>query len=756
MDNMNTISGRNVAVLMLLIMNSQVQAILMSRTPTGVHHHLARCIRSISERYFTQHRSLMISLSGCTCLKEHKLERPSTCQRHFNDVHNDLAKELHGVGRWSMVLSNRTERIIDRNDYMKHGSYILLVCWKSVNGVPDINVDFNKHLQNLSNTSSWNPEARLLVVVQQECSSHDTGVLVRSLLQELWHFKVINSVILLQICERDDHKVREHSSELLSTKILHPEHQEYNGHESKGLPCLVTEFDGSNKCDKQIAFSTKGNKIADYSALNKAVFRLYTWIPYQNSDRCTEVLDIAELDLWSSEGHGGFLYNYPLFPPKIFSDLEGCPIFILTAEYPPFVVSVPHVTPNTSKKLVFEEGPVMRLLKTVSSKMNMTENITGVETDRVFPELFTKIKDGKFDVLFSPLSLLHFGKTFLDETYVLSQKRGRFVVPCGQTFARWNSVIRVFSPDLWLTVFLSMLIACILMLCLTSCLNKLSQSEYQVYQRLSSCLISMWAVLLGLSVSVMPRADIFRVFFSTWLIYCLAVNTVFQAFLTTFLINPGRERHIQSIQELLSSGLPYGFDPQCDKTFNDTEEIVMRTILQHRIPCSPYTTCMDWVAYHRNFSTPSTDNIVDYFITTKYVDYQGQPLLCTLKEEYYSSNNVIHMMKGNPLFQRVNEIVGRIVESGIFNQWTKEFFDSLKLKKGVISLRTLQDEYYNLNLEHIQSAFWVLCVGLGLGIAVFVAQLCFPQRLLQSGKYLNNRSSSTFTNSPNRVLCPLF
>lgn len=748
MDHMNTVSGRNVAVLVLLIMNSQVQAILLSRAPTGVHHHLARCIRNISDRYFSPHRSLMISLSGCTCLKEHKLERPSVCQRRFNDVENYLAKELHGVGQWTMVLSNRIGRIIDNNDYMEHGSYILFVCWKSVDDVSSITVDFNKHLQNLSNMSSWNPEARFLVAVQRECASHDTSVLVRSLLQELWHFKVINSVILVQICEREDYKIHERSSELSSTKILHPEHQE-----CKGLPCLVTEFDDSNKWDKPIALSTRGNKIEDYSALNKEVFGFYTWVPYHSPDRCTEVLDIAELDLWSSEEHGGFLYTYPLFPPKIFNDLQGCPIFILTAEYPPFVVSLRHDTRNTSKKLAFEEGPVMRLLKTVASKMNMTEDITGVETNRVFPELFTKIKDGKFDILFSPLSLLHFGKTFLDETYVLSQKRGRFIVPCGQTFSRWNSIIRVFSPDLWLTVFLSMLIACILMLCLTGCLNKLSQAEYQVYQSLSSCLISIWAILLGLSVSVMPRSDSFRVFFSTWLIYCLAVNTVFQAFLTTFLINPGRKHHIESIQELLNSGLPYGFDPQCDKTFNDTEESVMRTILQHRIPCSPYTTCMDWVAYHRNFSTPSTDNIVDYFITTKYVDYQGTPLLCALKEEYYSSNNVIHMTKGNPLFQRVNEIVGRIVESGIFNQWTKELFNSLKLKKGVISLRTLQDEYYNLNLEHVQSAFWVLCVGLALGSAVFVVQLCLPHRLLQSGKYIKNRISSKVTNSPKLVLC---
>jgi hypothetical protein len=214
MNHMNTISGKNVAVLMLLIMNSQVQAILMFRDPTGVHHHLARCVRCVSDRYFSPHRTLMVSLSGGTYLKEDMLERPSICQRQLNDVENYLAKELHGVGRWSMTLFNRTERIIDRNDYMKHGSCIVFVCWKSVHGVSGITLDFNKHLQNLSNTSSWNPEARFLAVVQQESASRGTGVLVRSLLRELWQFKVINSVILVQICERDDHTVRQRSSEL--------------------------------------------------------------------------------------------------------------------------------------------------------------------------------------------------------------------------------------------------------------------------------------------------------------------------------------------------------------------------------------------------------------------------------------------------------------------------------------------------------------------------------------------------------------
>jgi hypothetical protein len=553
-------------------------------------------------------------------------------------------------------------------------------------------------------------------------------VLVRSILQELWHFRVVNCAVLVRICESDENK-RDGGLSQPSTDNLHPAHQEYEALKRKMLTGPITEFESFSKCNKPTATSNGKSKTEASSTLKKAMFGLYTWNPYRSPETCAEVVDISELDVWNSEGHGGFLHNSPLYPPKISSDLQGCPFFVLISEYPPFLVALRNATQNTSSKLEFEEGPIMRLLKALSSEMHMTLNITGVEAARVFPQMFAKIKDGKFDVLFCPVSLLHFGRTFLDETYVLAQKRGRFMVPCGQTFPRWNSVIRVFSPNLWFSVFLSIIIACVLMY-LTGYLYKLPQPEYQVYQSLSSCLINMWALLLGSSLSAMPRSDSFRIFFSAWLMYCFAVDTVFQAFLTSFLINPGRERQIESIQELLRTDLPYGFDPQCDSMFNDTGDGVMKTILQHRIPCSPYTTCMDWVAYHRNFSTPSTDNIVDYFTAIKYVDNQGKPLVCAIKEEYYSGNNVIHIMKGNPLFQLVNQIVGRIVEAGIFNQWTKELLDSLKLKKGVTSLWTLQDEYYSLSLVHVQSAFWFLCAGLALATAVFVAQLCLCQRCL--------------------------
>jgi hypothetical protein len=46
----------------------------------------------------------------------------------------------------------------------------------------------------------------------------------------------------------------------------------------------------------------------DFSGIKRAVFGLCTWYPYGSLYKCTEVLDVVELDLWSSEYHAGFSF----------------------------------------------------------------------------------------------------------------------------------------------------------------------------------------------------------------------------------------------------------------------------------------------------------------------------------------------------------------------------------------------------------------------------------------------------------------
>jgi hypothetical protein len=73
--------------------------------------------------------------------------------------------------------------------------------------------------------------------------------------------------------------------------------------------------------DKEYSRQINGNDINTSMKLG-----VYTWFPYQSSNRCTEVNDITLLDSWVISAQGHFNKNTDLFPRKISNNLNGCPM----------------------------------------------------------------------------------------------------------------------------------------------------------------------------------------------------------------------------------------------------------------------------------------------------------------------------------------------------------------------------------------------------------------------------------------------
>jgi hypothetical protein len=60
-------------------------------------------------------------------------------------------------------------------------------------------------------------------------------------------------------------------------------------------------------------------------------------------------------------------------------------------------------------------------------------------------------------------------------------------------------------------------------------------------------------------VTEQPISDKLRLGYLLFVWYSCAVSTVFQTFFTSVLVDPGMKKQISSIDELLSSGLEYGY-----------------------------------------------------------------------------------------------------------------------------------------------------------------------------------------------------
>jgi hypothetical protein len=100
---------------------------------------------------------------------------------------------------------------------------------------------------------------------------------------------------------------------------------------------------------------------------------VYTWFPYQSSDRCTEVNDITLLDSWIISAQGHFTKNTDLFPHKISNNFNGCPMKAIVSDgRNNFTTNYVNHTDSNGNVFMTIEGLEMDLLTIVLQQMNMT------------------------------------------------------------------------------------------------------------------------------------------------------------------------------------------------------------------------------------------------------------------------------------------------------------------------------------------------------------------------------------------------
>jgi hypothetical protein len=100
---------------------------------------------------------------------------------------------------------------------------------------------------------------------------------------------------------------------------------------------------------------------------------VYTWFPYQSSNRCTEVNDITLLDSWVIVAQGHFTKNIDFFPRKVNKSLNGCPLKAVVRDgHNYFTTRYFNHTYSNGNVVSYIEGLELKLLLIVSQQMNMT------------------------------------------------------------------------------------------------------------------------------------------------------------------------------------------------------------------------------------------------------------------------------------------------------------------------------------------------------------------------------------------------
>jgi hypothetical protein len=296
----------------------------------------------------------------------------------------------------------------------------------------------------------------------------------------------------------------------------------------------------------------------------------------------------------------------------------------------------------------------------------------------------------------------------------------RWYVPCATSYPRWMSLTRVFRLSLWSAFVTAFIVVSVVMWKVVKITSRISTKAAQnkAYASLPKCLLNFWAIILEESASNHPPdVAAIRSVFLGWVLYCWAVNTVYQAHLTSFLIDPGLQHQLSSEDEILTSGIEYITEtgvflryPDLNGTryghMNYTDEV---GLAQARV--AEGTLAFLYAIYP-----------VEYNIAVKYKDANGFPSICKIKDDFGFNFVAIHVPKGFPLKPTYDQVLLFLLQAGLVNLW----LDHLKYMASLEGARKFGSppgEYVVLSLKHLQSAFYCLLMGYSMSALLFLIEL---------------------------------
>jgi glutamate receptor delta-2 subunit len=545
------------------------------------------CVIKICTQYFSE--ELVISLPPChgQNLRVSGEGQNRSLLQEARNLGCILLQELVTPGQWSVFVYRGPDegsfKTQVREMYHRPSSYIIYL-------QNNITSDLNDRLRRLKTFYFRNRRSRFLVILDEKFKEPETKV--SEVLAKMWQFKIVNVAVLVKLRARD----------ILQIGVI-----------PKDLEQLL-----------QVRQP-------------ESAVGVYTWFPFRDPSNCYNTREVYLLDLWFMEGSGHFALNNYLFPKKIKNSLNSCPVVVSTTQRHPFVEGPDYINTGGSVQTVYSRGWDINLLNIVKDAMNMSlrflppspEELGRSLDNGTFVGVVGDLTYSKADIALSGLPLIEPFTNNGDHTAVYSRSEFIWLVPCPRRILGWRNVFRIFSYSVWLCVFLSFILAA----GVTRFLAKLSVFErtrgITRYSNLSETSCNILAMFLGAGVSSVPRASAVRIFFLAWICHCMAVNTVIQSYFTAFLVKSDLEKQVSSVDEILSSGMEYGFIPEFDIFFTINGTTLNKNILRDRKDCTRVWACLRRLAYDRDFAMLLSEVTYETDVKYRYLDkLSSTPLVC--------------------------------------------------------------------------------------------------------------------------------
>jgi hypothetical protein len=586
-------------------------------------------------------------------------------------------RSISNVARWSVEVSRlgAPELEILNKYFLKHDSYIIFTGIQTEES--DIIWSVGEQLDKLQETGSWNYRARFVVVT----SVHITvsiQELAFKIFEEMWNnYSVMNVLLVISVSKF------KFNDNVMDTTI---------------------PKESTSKIDLQ----------------------LFSWFPYTSPTHCHKLNEAVLVDRWNS--NGGFVLKVNLFPEKVPKTFHRCSTKVISFIFPPAVMKI---SDNNYT------GLEVHFVEDIFKKLNLTaQYIVSPNEHHSFCKKFfntiTQLESASSDIAIGVLPFDRSDTDAVESTIPYLHTKVTWYVPCPKPASRWRSIYKIFCLPVWACFCAVSILAVFVMWLLAKYETKLNVRESSNYMTIIYCIYNVWAVMTGVSVPQKPISVSLRIFFTAWVWYAVAMTTVYQAHFIGFLVNPGFEKSMITLNDLIESGIEYGYPGDVDALrFSDPPYDIIK---KNRKECKSMYKCLQRVIERKDFATIFDSFHAEYF-KTRLLFHNIHVPICTLQEDIMTYRISMFMSKGNPLLHRLNQIISYIFEAGLYEKWQNEFMSSSKLDDHPIdddetnfsdfATNELNSDYSTFSLTHLNVVFYTLLVGHICSTLVFLVEFVY-------------------------------
>ncbi|KAL3275780.1 hypothetical protein HHI36_020525 [Cryptolaemus montrouzieri] len=386
-------------------------------------------------------------------------------------------------------------------------------------------------------------------------------------------------------------------------------------------------------------------------------------------------------------------FDQDLFPEKIPKVWRETKIKACFFPVPPYTTSCSNATICEKRGYEFE------LLELIWGMMNVSWYYSQYEyPGNDYNEVdHQKLLDRKCDII-----LKQFIHLDLDCIYAYIQYNYHWIVPTAGQIPRWKYVIGIFSKELWLLWIITFVILCLAWYIVDLVVDKRkNKTEFQ----------RKIFILASLSVDSPQNLNfkylsegflIIAIIFFTWI-----MSLIYRSRFPFLLAGVNYEKGIDTVQDIMKHNLMIGsiIYEIAEAQFSNIGPEAVDYLNSHFVTyCDFGDYCTQQVAYNRNMAVVKSSTQFASF-QKDYINKDGRYLIKKLDPPLTKFHIGSNMIKGHPLFPRINNFVLLLEDLGIKRHIVSPYESPTLKSPSSLGI-------HKLDLDHILAPLVMWVVGL--------------------------------------------